>query len=208
MLHILSSDRRDLEGHVLRGMFEARKRVFVDLLGWDVPVIDGRYEVDQFDDHHATYLVVTDDAGEHRASARLLPTTRPHILDSFFGALCEGDPPCGDHVFEITRFCLDRRSNSRSRRDARDALVRSIADYGVASGISLYTGVAEIGWLQQILAFGWRCRPLGLPKRIAGALLGALAIEISEETPSLLVSLLGAPADAIAIDEAEVRRAA
>ena len=91
MLHILSSDRRDLEGHVLRGMFEARKRVFVDLLGWDVPVIDGRYEVDQFDDHHATYLVVTDDAGEHRASARLLPTTRPHILDSFFGALCEGD---------------------------------------------------------------------------------------------------------------------
>jgi LuxR family quorum-sensing system transcriptional regulator CciR len=39
-------------------MFAARKSVFVDLLKWDVPVLEGRYEVDQFDDQHATYLIV------------------------------------------------------------------------------------------------------------------------------------------------------
>jgi acyl-homoserine lactone synthase len=49
---------RDL---ALRAMFEARKRVFVDLLKWDVPVLGGRFEVDQFDDEHAAYLVLSDD---------------------------------------------------------------------------------------------------------------------------------------------------
>ena len=61
---------RDL---ALRAMFEARKQVFVDLLKWDVPVLGGRFEVDQFDDEHAAYLVLSDDEGRHLASARLLP---------------------------------------------------------------------------------------------------------------------------------------
>ena len=38
----------------LRSMFEDRKSVFVDLLKWDLPVLDGRFELDGFDDRHAT----------------------------------------------------------------------------------------------------------------------------------------------------------
>jgi acyl-homoserine lactone synthase len=60
--------------------------------------------------------------------------------------------------------------------------------YALDEGIGTYTGVAEMGWLQQILAFGWRCRPLGLPRRIAGKMLGALAIQIGEDTPALLAA--------------------
>jgi len=37
------------ENDVLRAMFAARKEVFVDLLKWDLPVLDGRFEIDQFD---------------------------------------------------------------------------------------------------------------------------------------------------------------
>ena len=44
----------------LRAMFEARKRVFVDLLKWDVPVLDDAYEIDQFDTPVASYLVRRD----------------------------------------------------------------------------------------------------------------------------------------------------
>src|SRR4051812_20664559 len=90
---------------VLKSMFEARKRVFIDLLKWDVPVLEGRYEIDQFDDELATYLVVADTAGAHLGSARLLKTTRPHILDTLFPELCSGDPPRGPNILEITRFC-------------------------------------------------------------------------------------------------------
>lgn len=170
----------------VRAMFEARKQVFVDLLGWDVPVLAGRYEVDQFDDVHARYLIHTDAAQRHLASARLLPTVRPHILDSLFPELCEDAPPRGPGIYEITRFCLDRGLGAAGRRQARDTLVAALADYALANGITAYTGVAEIAWLQQILAFGWRCRPLGLPREIGGTMLGALRIEITPDTPALL----------------------
>lgn len=172
----------------MRSMFEARKRVFVDLLGWDLPVLAGRYEVDQFDDVHARYLILTDREHGHLASARLLPTTRPHILGDLFADLCADAPPRGPAIYEITRFCLERQLGAPLRRQARNRLVSALADYALANGITAYTGVAEMGWLQQILAFGWRSSPLGLPKRIGGMMLGALWIEITPDTPALLAA--------------------
>jgi N-acyl-L-homoserine lactone synthetase len=185
---VLVAERADrpLDDRTLRSMFEARKRVFVDLLKWDVPVLDGRYEVDQFDDAHAVYLIVTGEEGEHLGSARLLDTRRPHILDTLFPDLCAGAPPAGADVLEITRFCLDPQQSSAQRLRTRNRLVTALAEFALARGVSTYTGVAEMGWLQQILAFGWRCRPLGLPRTIQGKMLGALRIDIDPDTPALL----------------------
>ena len=183
---VSTSSSRPSSEPPLQAMFAARKRVFVDLLGWDVPVLDGRYEVDQFDDGHAEYLIVGGEDGRHLASTRLLETTRPHILDSLFPQLCASPPPHGREVREITRFCLDLSSGALARREARNVLVSALVEHALVSGIKTYTGVAELGWLQQILAFGWRCRPLGLPRRIGAQTLGALAITITSETPALL----------------------
>lgn len=172
----------------LRGMFEARKRVFVDLLKWDVPVLDGRYEVDEFDDQHAAYLIVPGEDGGHAGSARLLKTTRPHILDTLFPDLCASPPPRGPAALEITRFCLGRDQDAQGRLETRNLLVSGLVRYALENRIATYTGVAEMGWLQQILAFGWRCRPLGLPRHFGGRMLGALRIDISAETPALLAA--------------------
>jgi acyl-homoserine lactone synthase len=173
-----------LERRALRQMFEARKQVFVDLLKWNVPVLEDRFEVDQFDDERATYIIVADANGEHLGSARLLETTRPHILGHLFPELCAGPVPTGDDVFEITRFCLGRNQGAARRRETRNRLVSALVAFALERGIRTYTGVAEMGWLQQILAFGWDCRPLGVPQFIDGALTGALAIAITPETPS------------------------
>ena len=116
MLLKVDASNRIGERVALRAMFEARKRVFVDLLKWDIPVLDGRFEVDQFDDHHATYILLTDRVGRHLASARLLPTTRPGILDTLFLDLCDAPPPAGEHVYEITRFCLSPDISTAERR--------------------------------------------------------------------------------------------
>lgn len=194
MLHLVEADCSASEDDVLRAMFAARKEVFVDLLRWDIPVLEGRFEIDQFDDEHASYLVVTDPAGRHLASARLLPTTRPHILADFYAPLCDGAVPQGPDIYEVTRFCLDRHIDAQARRMARDQLVIAIAEFGLAEGITLYTGVAEVGWLEQILAFGWRAYPLGRPKRVGGMRLGALAIEIDDDTPRLLAAAGISPA--------------
>lgn len=186
MLHLIDCTRPHFENVVLRNMFAARKRVFVDLLGWDVPVLAGRYEVDQFDTPDAIYLVVTDSEGNHRASTRLLPTTQPHILDTMFAALCDGPVPRGSTIFEITRFCLERSLATRERRAARDELVSALARYGVRAGITRYTGIAEPSWIEQVLAFGWRARLLGAQRDVAGLPLGAIAIDIDAATPGML----------------------
>lgn len=188
MMVIGNPGREPADEPLLQAMFEARKQVFVDLLKWDVPVLGGRYEVDQFDDEHAIYLIAADDAGQHLGSARLLPTSRPHILDSIFPGLCAGDPPRSHDCFEITRFCLGRNQTARQRLETRNRLVCALARYALENGIATYTGVAELAWLQQILAFGWRCRPLGLPQLVGGRTLGALRIDIDSDTPALLAA--------------------
>jgi N-acyl-L-homoserine lactone synthetase len=166
----------------LRAMFEARKKVFVDLLGWDLPVLASRYELDQYDNQDARYLILSGPDGTHRASARLLPTTEPHLLDTHFAALSDEPIPHGPTVYEITRFCLDRGITAQQRRDARDQLVRGLVDHARDNQITTYTGVAEPGWLKQILAFGWRARTLGRIMPVEGMTLAALRIEIGPDT--------------------------
>lgn len=176
----------EAEGPLLRAMFEARKRVFVDLLKWDVPVLAGTWELDHFDDEEATYVIIADGHGAHLASARLLKTTRPHLLDGLYPMLVEGAVPSGEDVREITRFCIDPSQRAPERRQARDMLVTALTRHGLAAGISRYTGVAEIGWYQQIAAFGWDCEPLGDPRIVGGRMLAAMVIAIDEHTPARL----------------------
>jgi N-acyl-L-homoserine lactone synthetase len=182
MLLTIDARNRVSQRTALRAMFEARKKVFVDILKWDVPVLDGRYEVDLFDDGHAVYLILVDETENHLASARLLPTTRPGILNSIFRHLVTEDLPEGDDVFEITRFCLSPDIGSRQRRMCRDILVTAIARYAMERGIKTYTGLAELGWLRQILNFGWQSELLGIPQEQGGSILGALRIDIDVDT--------------------------
>jgi N-acyl-L-homoserine lactone synthetase len=170
----------------LRVMFEARKRVFVDLLKWDVPVLAGRYEVDQFDRGDAEYLVLVDEQRAHRASARLLRSEGPHILADLYPALCEGPLPRGATTREITRFCLDPGLSASERRRARNQLVTALVEHALRWGITDYTGVATLSWFRQIEAFGWDCRALGRPVRLDGAELIGLHIRIDASTPERL----------------------
>ena len=166
----------------LRSMFEARKRVFVDLLKWDVPVLDGRFEVDQFDTPEAVYLVLADESANHRASARLLRTDRSHILGQLFPSLCEGTIPSGLQTLEITRFCIDPALCRTQRRRTRNELVSALVDHALRWNITDYTAVANIQWFRQISRFGWKCRALGPPRSIGTETLIALHIEIDDQT--------------------------
>lgn len=186
MLLIIDSTNRALEHKAMRTMFEARKRVFIDLLKWDIPALADRFELDHFDDTEATYLIVTDTEGEHLASARLLLTTRPALLDSLFPGLVAGEVPQGADVLEITRFCLSPGIGAQQRRIARDALVVGLAEFALANDIRTYTGVAELPWFRQIQTFGWECRLLGEPALHRGQALVALRIDIDTSTVAKL----------------------
>lgn len=166
-------------------MFKDRKRVFVDLLRWDVPV-QGGYERDQFDDDAAEYVIICDPlTGDHQASMRILRTDRPHLLDTVFPMLCEGDVPQGPEYRELTRLCVSPRLRARDRLKARNRLFTTLVEYALLTGIKGYTGVSEMGVYSQVLALGWRCTPLGLPQAINGEVVAAVLAHIEPETINL-----------------------
>jgi N-acyl-L-homoserine lactone synthetase len=163
-------------------MFEARKRVFVDLLKWDIPVLDDRYEIDQFDTPDAEYLILTSASGEHRASTRLLRTDRPHILGQLYPSLCDEVVPASTNMREITRFCIEPTLPRGDRRLARNQLVTALVQHAIGTGIQSYTAVASRAWYRQIAEFGWECRALGPLRTVGHDTLVALKIDITAAT--------------------------
>ncbi len=172
-------------------MFEDRKRLFVDLMRWDVPVVDGRFEIDQFDGADATYIVAHGAearkvAGLHHGSMRLLPTTAPHILGDLFPELAEGAVPRGDDVAEITRLCLPTRLGASERTSVRNRLISAMVDHALENGIRVLTGVVRPAFCETVLVLGWRAAALGPVQIIGGQSLAAFRVEIDTETPELL----------------------
>jgi len=110
MLHtyfteILNSAKR--REYLVRSMYQDRYAQFYDRLGWELSITINGLEFDEYDDHHTTYVVVSDQ-DEHLGSFRLrsvqcgtmisdhfakeLPATNTYIKQNGKGA------------FEITRF--------------------------------------------------------------------------------------------------------
>lgn len=182
MVNLINRHNRRHLAPLLDAMHADRKRVFVDLLKWDVPH-DSRLERDQFDDDYAEYLIVQDkQTAEHLASVRLLRTERPHILGDIFPMLSTDPVPRGPEYREITRLCLAPGIGRAARIACRNQLARSLVEYALMTGVKAFTGVAEMGWFSQILSAGWSCRPLGMPTQIDGRTLCALRIDISTAT--------------------------
>jgi N-acyl-L-homoserine lactone synthetase len=167
-------------------MHRERKRVFHDIMRWDVPIIEGEYEVDQFDTLHALYFLRRDETGSLLGSCRLLASERPHMLSDVFDHLCDGQIPTGSNVWEITRACITPSIRTSDRLMVRNQMVSAVVDYALANNIDTYTCVCSAGWLAQVLAMGWVVEPLGLPRPIEGVLTAALKITIDRTTPKRL----------------------
>ena len=186
MIGIVRGQEARQHARAIETMFEDRKKLFVDVLGWSVPVIGGRLEQDCYDESDAIYLIALDKTGEHAGSMRLLPTTAPHILGDLFPDLCARVVPTGPAIFEITRLCLPTRHRAAARLHIRNRLISAMVDYALCNGIEALTGVVEASFLSKVLAMGWTCVSLGPVQRKDGQALGAFQIAITPETPSLL----------------------
>jgi acyl-homoserine lactone synthase len=186
MIHICQGYSLADERHA--SMFRDRKALFVDLLGWDVPVADDQYEIDRYDGDEALYLIAIDDDGQHTGSMRLLPTEPGHLLADLFAGLCVEDIPRGRHVMEITRLCLPQRLGSVGRLWVRNRLISAMVDYALANRVSILTGVVTAAFREQVLAMGWRAAPLGLARLRRGVELGGFSLHIDADTPARLAA--------------------
>jgi len=193
--------------NLMRTMHEDRKHVFVDTLHWDLDC-PGPQEIDQFDDEKADYLVGAARDGSHLVSVRLLDTERSHILGSIFPFLCDGEVPRGAHIKEITRYIASPRSRAGERLVARNMMARALVEYGHLTGITKYTAVCDMSFLNQILAAGWRCDPLGLPQTVDGSVVGAFCIHVERDTITKMASSWRCNRPALTGDSLNFRNAA
>ncbi len=184
MVEVVGTGRHGGPREILAAMHADRKSVFVDRLGWDVPVVDGCFEIDEFDDAHAVYLIATMPGTVlHLGSVRLLPTTRRHLLGDLFPILVDGEVPRGPDIFEITRLCTSPLlADRQAHKGIREHLAMALFEYALTTGIRAYTMTTHLACLPQLLATGWDVEPLGLPKTVGGESLGALQVNVNPET--------------------------
>jgi N-acyl-L-homoserine lactone synthetase len=144
-----------------------RHRLFVERQGWDVPTVRG-LEHDQFDTPAAQYLLWLDGKGETRGVARLLPTTRPYMVQRLWPDLVPGELPECDSVWEATRFGCDQALHPAMRRRAVAEILCAMQEYGLAHGIDRYLAVMAERLLKCVVVkAGCRVTVLG-PQRLFG----------------------------------------
>lgn len=186
MIHIVENHLEPASRGLLEAMFADRKRLFVDLFKWDLPVVEGRFEIDQFDTADTVYIICADADGAHEASIRLRPTTCAHMLGELFAHLCPGGVPIGPAIWESTRLCLPQRHGAARRRELRNRLISAMVDFALARGITCITGILPDAFRKEVLAMGWAAEPLGPAVRVDSGLVGAFAARIGPDTPERL----------------------
>ena len=192
MVSVITANNRRNYTAQMNGMHRDRKTIFVDTLKWDVPVVDGQYEIDQYDNERAIYLLNLDEQRQrHLGSVRLLPSTGPHILGDIFPMLCDHEVPRGEDIWEATRLCTAPHLRRREAWLSRSYLAVAMAEFALLYGIRKYTCVAASWWISSLMDVGWECEMLGQPKDLNGQSIGALLIDITPATLKLFRLKMG-----------------
>lgn len=181
MVYAISSDNRAWFTRELDTMYRDRKTVFVDRLKWNVPVVNGIHEKDQFDREDAVYIVAADPiTGQHHASLRLIPSTRPHMLRDVFSFLCAGDVPIGPHIWEMTRICLSPSLARESARWSLGLVWLGAVEFCIDHGICTMTGLTHAPMFANIAAAGIDIEPLGPITEFDGVQYAALQTHVDK----------------------------
>lgn len=201
MVAVVGAHNRALHRASVDAMFRDRKRIFVDWLKWDIPVVDGVYEMDRFDDASALYLIDEGlGAQPHLGSVRLLPTSGPHLLGDIFPQLAEDGPPRRDDVWEITRLCVTPGLKGAAALAIRRHIAQALVETALLFGVTRYVAVAHVEWLSGIIATGWETRPLGLPRQVGNEMVGAIEIIVTPETLQFLRRKYGSTGPILLLD--------
>jgi acyl homoserine lactone synthase len=149
-------------GNVVDELFRFRKALFVDVLGWDLTVEDGR-ERDQFDTDAAVYCGLFRDGGLI-AGFRAIRTDRPYLARSVFPQLATFAPyPQRHDVWEISRFgVLPEEAGSPTARLLYALMFR----FAYGCGASALVALADLRYERFLTQLGIRTRRYGPPQAV------------------------------------------
>jgi acyl homoserine lactone synthase len=183
MIRIINGTRRNHFSSDIDAMHRLRKRVFHDLLGWDVQVEDN-WEIDHYDRANPLYILSYGEEGRLRGSLRLLPTLGPNMLDDTFPILLGGGPEIRSaSIWESSRFCIDPEiSQNRASNQVTIAaaeLMCGVGELGLASDLTHIVTVTDVFLERMFKRMGCPGERIGEPRRIGVVQAVAVSWEIS-----------------------------
>lgn len=190
MIRIINGANRNDHPEEIAAMHRLRKRVFHDLLKWDVDV-EGDREVDHYDDANPIYILSYSPEGLLRGALRLLPTLGPNMLDDTFPILLGGRPEIRSAaIWESSRFCIepeisqDRASNQVTIAAAE--LMCGVGELGLALGLSDIVTVTDVFLERMFRRMGCPGERIAEPHKIGSVSAVAVAWAV---TPDLLARM-------------------
>ncbi len=186
MIRIFNSNTGKQNPRDLDAMFKLRKRVFHDLLKWDVSV-RGDWEIDNYDDANPLYVLsYSDQTGRLRGSLRLLPTLGPNMLDDTFPILLGDNPQVRSaSIWESSRFCIDptisQDRGSNQVTIAAAELMCGVGELGLSSGLSHIVTVTDVFLERMFRRMGCPGERIGEPQRIGSVYAVAVAWEVTSD---------------------------
>jgi N-acyl-L-homoserine lactone synthetase len=164
-------------------MHELRREVFVDRLGWSLPLIDG-VERDEYDRNDTLYVTVGEADGRITACARLLKTTSRYMLPELFPELLGGTvAPCDSLTWELSRFATSVRESGEGKVLALSKptldLFYTVLGVAARQGIERLLLVTSIGIERLLLRSGFDAHRIAKPCRLGNDLCVALFVDVA-----------------------------
>ena len=183
-MEIIGGTPNSLCAETLEHIARYRHRVFIDMLGWELPGQAG-LEIDQFDRPDTIYLVARGEDGRMVGTARLLATHRPYLLGEVFPQLMGGtELPRRADVWEVSRFAavdFDKAGGSPMAQFSSPVtlgLMRAVLQCAAKHGVHRLITVSPLGVERLLRRAGFAAHRAAPPLRVNGHWLFACWIEV------------------------------
>lgn len=210
MLHIVTNANTAAYQLEMHEALRLRHRVFVEEKKWTELDRGDGLELDQFDTADAVHMIYTDPSGAVLGYQRMLPTTRPHLLSEVMPFLCEGERPVGPHIWEWTRYAVDKDHRDRGRMlsPVGLALLTGIVEWGLDTGTNTIIIQMNPLWLLRLVQMRFKTTPLGFPQELSGEATIAITAEFDQRTLAFLHELRGSDCSVFYKPETQLRKSA
>jgi acyl-homoserine lactone synthase len=164
-------------------IYAFRHAYFVEYLRWESCRQADCRERDRFDGPDSVHIL-GEDGAEILAYARLLPTTRPHLLSNLYPEILQGRPaPTGLRIYEWTRHAIAPRM--------REATVATAFSNVVSGAVALTADCLDLEGLlvqlhpslvDRLMETGWDAEPLACPTKWEGSYLVPVYANLTDHT--------------------------
>lgn len=178
------------DSSLINQLLEFRKKLFVDELGWQLNVIDGK-ECDQFDSNDSVYCVLYD-SEEIIGCFRAIRCDRPYLVRSVFPHLAQSQSyPRSSDYWEISRFGL-----TKSHRHYSALLYGLMLQFAISENATALVALVDLQHEERLQKIGLVTQRYGRSQLVGwhrdGSEIFGVAgeIPIARQVPEILTMLI------------------